>query len=116
MTLSLSLSLSLTHTHTHTRYLAWYSPGTHCPTYYLLLGKIKRFGWRAASLTATLEGFRGSELDPCREGLTPVAPTHMSREAIAGMHETPKGLITSWPSDDSDVKHVAQDYTDAADR
>ena len=45
-----------------------------------------------------------------------MAPTHMSREAIAGMHETPKGLITSWPSDDSDVKHVAQDYTDAADR
>jgi len=57
--------------------------------------KIKRFGWRAASLTATLEGFRGSELDPCREGLTPVAPTKGSSSS----HDAPKGLLTSWPPD-----------------
>jgi hypothetical protein len=37
--------------------------------------KIRRFGWRAASLTVTLEGFRGNDDDPCSEGLTPVDPT-----------------------------------------
>ena len=34
--------------------------------------KIVRFGWKAVSLTASLQGFRGGEQDPCREGLTPV--------------------------------------------
>ena len=48
---------------------------------------------RAASLTATLEGFRGSALDPCREGLTPVAPTRISRAP-------PMGLVATWPPED----------------
>ena len=43
--------------------------------------KIKRYGWRAASLTATLEGFRGNASDPCREGLTPVAPAPLPMDA-----------------------------------
>jgi len=36
--------------------------------------KLIRFGWKAASLTASLQGFRGNEDDPCREGLTPIDP------------------------------------------
>jgi len=34
--------------------------------------QIERFGWRAVSLTASLQGFRGLANDPCKEGLTPV--------------------------------------------
>ena len=52
-----------------------------------------RLSRRAASLTATLSGFRGSALDPCREGLTPVAPTRISRAP-------PMGLVATWPPED----------------
>ena len=33
--------------------------------------------WRATALTASLQGFRGKENDPCREGLTSLASVEM---------------------------------------
>ena len=59
----------------HRRYQHYYDK-----VLYKERNQIERFGWpwRAVSLTASLQGFRGLANDPCKEGLTPVGSVYVS--------------------------------------